>query len=228
MLAVTDEEADEKQGKKSEEQEPLRPKTTARLGYSTRDSGLSALETESERLNRAAASRRAQLSGPTERLPKEEQAAIPYTPGLAFGALGDGATQYVVLPRHMAGSRLPEGTPRWRIELHGLAPGAAPVGLDIVGDTVLGRGKTGKHIPDLDLEEYQALDLGVSRRHALLRPTAHNLYIIDLGSTNSTKVNAISLGPGTARALAHNDTVTLGSRSFSIKVIEKPGDRKEP
>jgi hypothetical protein len=226
---MTGEESEKKQEKELEEKQksPL-PKTTARLEHPKQDSGLSALESEAERLNRAAAARRAQLSGPTERLPQEAQAAIPYTPGLAFGVLGNGATHYVVLPGHMAGTKLPDGTPRWRIELHGLAPGAAPVGLDIVGDTVLGRGNTGKHVPDLDLEEYKALDLGVSRRHALLRPTARNLYIIDLDSTNSTKVNAIPLGPGLARALAHNDTVTLGSRSFTIKLIERPNDRKEP
>ena len=129
---------------------------------------------------------------------------------------------YRKLPLSMSSIELPPQTPRWRIELAGLGQGAAALGLDILGDTVIGRGRVGAQPVDLDLDPYNAIDLGVSRRHALLRPTIDHLYIIDLGSTNGTMHNGLPLGPGITRPLQHNDTVTLGQLSFIIKVIEDP------
>lgn len=137
------------------------------------------------------------------------------------GAAGSAAS-FITLPAHTAPSEFPGGS-RWRIELHDLGSGSTPLGLEIVGDTVLGRGKTGAAIPDLDLDEYRAFDLGVSRRHALLRPTKNRLYLIDLGSTNGTLLNATPLGQGVARAISDNDTVTLGNLSFTIRVADRPG-----
>jgi hypothetical protein len=136
------------------------------------------------------------------------------------GAAGSAAS-FITLPAHTAPSEFPGGS-CWRIELHNLGPGVTPIGLEIVGDTVLGRGKTGAQIPDLDLDEYRAFDLGVSRRHALLRPTKNRLYLIDLGSTNGTLLNATPLGQGVARAISDNDIVTLGNLSFTVRVADRP------
>ena len=58
-------------------------------------------------------------------------------------------------------------------------------------------------------------------RKVFLAATNH-LYIIDLGSTNGTFHNGIPLGPGVARALKHNDTITLGRFSFTLKLIDGP------
>ena len=129
---------------------------------------------------------------------------------------------YRKLPASLSTIQLPPETPRWRIELAGLGPHAVSLGLDILGDTVIGRGKSGTQPIDLDMNEYGGLDMGVSRRHALLRPTTEHLYIIDLGSTNGTFCNGLSLGPGITRSLQHDDVVTLGRLSFTVKVIEDP------
>lgn len=51
---------------------------------------------------------------------------------------------------------------------------------------MLGRGSEASQTPDLDLDPYGALEKGISQRHALLRPTGHNLYLLDLNSANGT------------------------------------------
>lgn len=181
-----------------------------------------AIEEEAERLRRAAEERQAELHKPTTKLEGGED-EIPFAAGLAFGTRMGAASVYVELPAHLAHSALANNVPRWRIELHDLAPGISPLGLDIIGDTVIGRGLGGSKSPDLDLDTYGAMEQGVSRRHALLRPTHNRLYIIDLGSTNGTKLNAAPLGGGVARALSHDDTVTLGRFTFTVKLIDGPG-----
>src|SRR6185436_11087758 len=78
------------------------------------------------------------------------------------------------------------------------------------------------------MDLFGGLEQGVSRRHALLRPTANHLYIIDLGSTNGTLHNGLPLGPGIARSLKNSDTVTLGRLSFTIRIIDGPGLHRAP
>ena len=56
--------------------------------------------------------------------------------------------------------------------------------------------------------------------------TPNGWRVRDLGSTNGTLHNGLPLGPGIARSLKHNDTVTLGRLSFTLKIIDGPGMRK--
>jgi hypothetical protein len=139
---------------------------------------------------------------------------------LPFGTVGT-ATTYRVLPTRLADSAQGH-TIKWRIELHGLSRDHGPIGIDIVGDVILGRGGTASGGPDLDLDPYSAFDSGVSRQHAMLRPSRHALYLIDLNSTNGTWHNALRLGSGTTRSLANNDTITLGRLTFTIRLISLP------
>ncbi len=125
---------------------------------------------------------------------------------------------------------MPTGVPpwknrdvRWRILLEGLQPTAQPLAIEIAGDVVIGRGKGDPEtLPDLNLEKYKAVDKGVSRRHAMLRPTKNHLFLMDLGSTNGTMHNAIPLGPGIARSVGNNDVISLGNLNFTIKIIKRP------
>ncbi len=162
----------------------------------------------------------------TEKLKVGELAGLPQALPLSFGGDPGSAKWFRRLPVSMSTSELPPETPRWRIELVGLAPTVEPMGVEVVGDTVIGRGRVGTEPADLDLDMYGALEKGVSRRHSLFRPTTNHLYIIDLGSTNGTLHNGIPLGPGVARALKHNDTITLGRFSFTIKIVDGPTIRK--
>lgn len=118
-----------------------------------------------------------------------------------------------------------EGAPKWLIQLQPVEMGSAPLGFELVDDVVLGRDteeSRGNSQPDLGLSTFKAQQKGVSRRHAMLRPTRNSLFIIDLESTNGTKLNACSIGKGTARKLAHDDLVTLGELSFTIKIVKRP------
>ncbi len=128
------------------------------------------------------------------------------------------AQTYRPLP-HPNGQTSPAyGLYSWRIELCGLPGGSTPLGFDILDDTVIGRGSGA----DIDLGAYDATVLGVSRRHALLRPRAMHLYLLDLGSTNGTYYNTVRLGHAAAHYVAHDDVFTLGALSFAIKIIESP------
>jgi len=185
-----------------------------------RASGVSAVAQEAKRLESAVQKPPIE---PTDRLPADQRQQIPGIAGHAFGSDFGAPQTYRVVPLSMASTNLPPETPRWRIELEGLGTGIEPVGLDVLGDTYIGRGKVSNQSIDLDMDEYGGLEQGVSRRHAMLRPTANHLYIIDLGSTNGTMHNGLPLGPGITRALKHNDSVTLGRLSFTVKIIDGPG-----
>ncbi len=185
----------------------------------------SALDQEAERLQSALNTHLAK-SDMTTRLGTDELAQLPEASRLAFGAQPEQVKWYRKLPISMGTAELPKDVPRWRVEIEGLAPAVEAIGLDIIGDAVIGRGRVGTQPADLDLDQFGALEQGVSRRHALLRPTANHLYIIDLGSTNGTLHNGLPLGPGIARSLKNNDTITLGRLSFTVKLIDGPSMRR--
>ncbi len=66
--------------------------------------------------------------------------------------------------------------------------------------------------PDIDLNPYNALDAGVSRRHAKITRLGENRYfIMDLSSTNFTHVNGERLEPFEPRILCDGDEIHLGS-----------------
>lgn len=140
----------------------------------------------------------------------------PASKGLRIGS----AEHYAPLPPRFTRGKGQSTRPVWRIELHGLAAGA--MGFDIYDDTVIGRG-AGADGPDLDLTPYRALELGVSKRHAMLRPTGKQLFLIDLVSNNGIRVNSAPLPVGRAYPLKHNDSINLGGLSFQVKIIGAPG-----
>jgi len=111
----------------------------------------------------------------------------------------------------------------WRIILRfGTPSPRVAVGLDVGADIVFGRGSEGPNSPDIDLSELDALKLGVSRRHALLRPTPNKLFLIDLDSTNGTMLNAVPVGRGMAQALRSGDAISLGGLNFTIEIVREP------
>lgn len=158
----------------------------------------------------------------TNQLKGEKKEGVPVAGGAPFGTKSGEVKFFLSLPAHLSRSGQSISPVRWRIILNDLGSGKAPLGLDVLGDVVLGRGRMGNLAPDLDMETYDAHKLGVSRRHALLRPTANNLYIIDLGSTNGTFHNGVRLGPGVARVLAHDDTLSFGNLGITITIVERP------
>lgn len=98
------------------------------------------------------------------------------------------------------------------------------LGLDLYGDVTLGRGQSRPGYILVNLDPYSAQDLGVSREHALIRPTRTHLYIIDQGSTNGTVINGAAAGRGMATSLKHEDLIRLGNLVLMLYILGKPED----
>lgn len=113
-----------------------------------------------------------------------------------------------------------ENRPTWRIRFDLTADPSQQLGLDVNGEVVLGRDIDTTEA--IDLRAFGASDLGVSRQHLLLRPTATHLYAIDLGSTNGTLQNGRSIGVRTPYSLADGDILTLGQLRLNLHIIERP------
>lgn len=79
----------------------------------------------------------------------------------------------------------------------------------IGGELVLGR-RNGHDKPDLDLHEFDAVNKGVSRRHASILWRNGELHLVDNGSANGTYINGERLVPHQPRVLQHGDDVRLG------------------
>ena len=140
----------------------------------------------------------------------------------AFGMRVGAASAYHLMPQDLTRDAVEDDQPIWRVELHGLAPGAAPLGLDVAGDVIIGRGKKDETGVDVDLDRYEGFARGVSRRHAMLRPSPRTLYLLDLGSTNGTMHNAMPINQGVTRSLSSGDTLTFGQLSCTIQIIDGP------
>ena len=95
--------------------------------------------------------------------------------------------------------------------------------MDIWRVVVLGRADpTSKFRPDLDFSSHSAMRLGVSRRHALIRPDMSSLWLIDQNSTNGTWINGKRLRPGRQHLLNDGDRVELGDLKFTVRVMNSP------
>ena len=86
---------------------------------------------------------------------------------------------------------------------------------------VLGRSDSGSpYLPDIDLKAHNALEKGVSRRHAVLLKYRNILHVMDLGSVNGTLVNDERLQPDRPYPLREGDRVCLGSLNLSLIKIK--------
>lgn len=110
--------------------------------------------------------------------------------------------------------------PVWRVRLSLTTDKEQKFGLEINDEIHLGRGKNDADL--VDLTPYEGEKLGVSRRHVALRPTASNLFVVDMGSTNGTRRNGRSIGYNTPYALADGDILTLGNLQLTVHIVKRP------
>ena len=96
-----------------------------------------------------------------------------------------------------------------------------PLSLRIVGDIVLGRKAEGVN-PDVDLNPYEPGLHGVSRTHAMIRPTPDQLLLSDLGSTNGTLLNGLKLRPGRTENLTDQSVISLGKLHLKVRIMHRP------
>lgn len=82
-----------------------------------------------------------------------------------------------------------------------------------LGQTIsIGRADTRQGIwPEVDLTLDEGAERGVSRKHALVRSSDEGVVLIDMGSTNGTRVNDRRLPPERPHLLSNGDTVRFGN-----------------
>jgi len=120
----------------------------------------------------------------------------------------------------------PHTHPVWRVHLEPTFDSSIRIALDINGEIALGRGEETSDSVSL-LTNDEAEQLGVSRRHAMLRPTDTQLYLLDMGSTNGTRLNGNSIGVNMPYSLANGDVIALGRLEMSVRIIKRPTGRTE-
>jgi len=80
----------------------------------------------------------------------------------------------------------------------------------------LGRESTDPQVMVVNLNPYGAREKGVSRIHALLRIDQHQLMLVDLGSTNGTRLNGTLVSANKPVKLENGDEIQLGKLSFKV------------
>jgi len=98
----------------------------------------------------------------------------------------------------------------------------APVILPYQERTVLGRTANTELERCLDLTDYDASTLGVSRRHATISFTAEDCLLEDLGSTNGTWLNGNRLTAYKPHPVQNGDVVQLGQLYLLIYFKDAP------
>jgi hypothetical protein len=107
----------------------------------------------------------------------------------------------------------------WQIELGLDGLGVPPLRYEVAGPIIIGRGQEA----NVSLAEYDALHYGISRKHAMLRPSRQALYFIELGSRNGSRINGIDVGPDKAHILALGDVIRLGTLTIVVRYLHHKG-----
>lgn len=83
----------------------------------------------------------------------------------------------------------------------------------------LGRMTEGQPIlPDIDLSPYEGYAEGVSRLHAAVRVTDRGVMVVDLGSSNGTRINGQKIVPNVNYPLKDGDMLALGRIKLQISI----------
>ncbi len=121
-------------------------------------------------------------------------------------------------------TELPEQVERAPWVVHFVTPTySVPIDLRANSQMLIGRSDADtSHKPGVDLAPYGAIEKGVSRRHAELRAGETYLVVIDLNSTNGTRLNGHELQPLEPYRLNHGDRLEIGLISFDVQIALTP------
>ena len=95
-----------------------------------------------------------------------------------------------------------------------------PLILEGRSEYLLGRDNSPAAGQEVDLNAYGGRDQGVSRVHAALRHERHRVLVVDLGSTNGTRLNGSLLPANEPAAVESGDKIRLGK--LALKIIFVP------
>lgn len=127
---------------------------------------------------------------------------------------------------HLSGDVDPHVTQEYDLEHVDLDPGmmalyfvgrSKPMVVAIEDGIILGRFSPDADLPVVDLSDYSAGLLGVSRQHASITPSDEGYVIRDLGSSNGTFVNENAVSPETSRLLRNHDQIRLGGLMLFVR-----------
>ncbi|NPA06854.1 MAG: FHA domain-containing protein [Chloroflexi bacterium] len=99
------------------------------------------------------------------------------------------------------------------------------VTVDLPGSGPWDLGRAAKSLP---LTAYIRPQDGVSRRHARLYWENDRLYLVDLGSTNGTKINGQRLQPWQPVPVRDGDVVQMGRLRFYVHLIPHEATESNP
>jgi hypothetical protein len=77
-------------------------------------------------------------------------------------------------------------------------------------------------LADVDLTPYDAIKMGVSRRHVKLTRQLETIMVQDLGSVNGTFLNGQKLVPYQQRVLRNQDELRLGRLVLRVSYMSAP------
>lgn len=86
---------------------------------------------------------------------------------------------------------------------------------------IVGRKNREKFV-DVDLTDFQAVELGVSRQHVEITPKSEDqlLLIKDLNASNGSSINKQPMIPGTQYELEHGDVLKLGLMHITVEFVD--------
>jgi signal transduction histidine kinase len=113
----------------------------------------------------------------------------------------------------------PSGRARWWVRLERASDPSRGIDLRLTDEVILGAedGEVGI----VSLNDFDARERGVSRRHVRLWPTETGLFVLDVGSTNGTRLNGCRLEPNTPHNFVDGDELSLGSLNLIVRIIEE-------
>jgi pSer/pThr/pTyr-binding forkhead associated (FHA) protein len=93
-----------------------------------------------------------------------------------------------------------------------IQPSGAEITLPEQPEVIIGRADaSSQFFPDVDLNRFDALSSGVSRRHARVTANAGQVAIEDLDTANGTAVNKQRLAPRQPRPIGDGDELRFGA-----------------
>lgn len=123
--------------------------------------------------------------------------------------------------RTLDNTNFEEGTPKWGSARFGMRT-ILSIGVEgkldtftfdanVIDKLVIGRGdpRTGE-MPEINLSGFNAIEKGVSRRHAFIVRRDGSLYLVDNDSANGTFLNGQKLVAQQPRVLRDGDDIRLG------------------
>jgi pSer/pThr/pTyr-binding forkhead associated (FHA) protein len=150
----------------------------------------------------------------------ESPSPAPSGPKLPFTAAP--AASMPATPSTKTGSGVFEPDMILRLEIIGAS---IPILVYPKKETLIGRRdvNTGT-LPDVDLTSYAGYRMGVSRRHAIIKLNDNRLEVVDLGSSNGSRLNGVVMQAHLPFPLRDGDELILGK--MKVRVIFQNGTQR--